>query len=95
MAMTLCFILSTAEMKYFHVQFRAIVSTYTDCVCLGLYAIVESMMTNPKAKVFWDHNIEALDKVAERTASFLDLPGVATMIGRIKINTKTCTDHDL
>jgi hypothetical protein len=92
-AMTLRYLLSTAEYKDLHVHFGAVLQTYIDSVQLGLQAIIYSMINHPKAEVLWKRNVEDLQKAAAKTSSFLDIPGVIAMVDGTKLQTRTPSNH--
>ena len=89
MAMTLKWILSKSGQKNLNAKFVALASTYSNCVMLGLCAMAYCLADHPKAKVYWDQSIEALDQASERTKMFLDVPHVVVMIDGTKIHSKT------
>ena len=91
--MTLRFVLSTAECKDLQPQFGAIQKTFNDCVSIGLEAIVESLIDHPLAKVYWDHSKEALESCAEKTSSFLDIPGVVGFLDGNKLRSLSPEDY--
>jgi hypothetical protein len=84
-AMTLKYLLSQSEQKNLNIQFGAIASVYSNCVTLGLQAIVTSLINNEKAQVFWDRSRENLESCAALTRKFLDLPNVVGMIDGKKL----------
>ena len=88
-AMTVKYLLSRAELKDIHVHFGAILTTYINCVKLGMRCIVQTLSCHPKAKVFWDRSADGLIKAAERTKMFLDIPGVVAMMDGDKLRSKT------
>ena len=94
-AMTLRYLLSTAEYKDLHIHFGVVVTTYIDAVQLGMQALLKCLFHNEKGRVFWNRSIDNLRQAAERTASFLDIPGVVAMIDGTKIETKAPSDHVL
>ena len=84
-AMTLKYLLSQSEQKNLSIQFGAIASVYSNCVTLGLQAIVTCLINNAKAQVFWDRSRENLESCATLTRNFLDLPNVVGMIDGKKL----------
>ena len=88
-AMTLKCLLSRAELKDMYVHFGSILSTFINCVKLGMRCIVQSLSGHPKAKVFWDRSTDGLIKAAERTKMFLDILGVVAMMDGDKLRSKT------
>ena len=88
-AMTVKYLLSRAELKDIHVHFGAILTTYINCVKLGMRCIVQTLSCHPKAKVFLDRSADGLIKAAERTKMFLDIPGVVAMMDGDKLRSKT------
>jgi len=92
-AMTLKYLLSQSEQKNLSVQFGAIASVYSNCVTLGLQAIVTILISNPKACVFWDRSRESLESCAMLTRKFLDLPNVVGMIDGKKLTSLHPSDE--
>lgn len=87
-AMTIRFLLSTAEYKDLHVHFGVVLTTYVDCVQLGIQALIKMLFKHSKSRVFWDRSIDKLKESAEKTASFLDIPSVVAMVDGTKVETK-------
>ena len=79
MAMTLKFLTSAAEAKDIYVQFGATHMVYRNAIELGMVAIIANM-SHPKLRVYWDRSENELERLAENTAAFLDIPGVIGMI---------------
>ena len=92
-AMTMRFLLATAEMKDLHVQFGAVLSVYSHCVRLGLRVIVQVLCSDTRSRVYWDRSEEELSKAAARTSSFLDIPGVVAMMDGDKLRSKQPGDY--
>lgn len=92
-AMTLKYLLSQAEQKNLSVQFGAISSVYSNCVTLGLQAIVTSLIGNDKALVYWDRSEENLEACAALTRKFLDLPNVVGMVDGKKLTSLNPSDE--
>ena len=95
MVMTLKWILSKSEQKNLNVQFGAVASTYSNCVTLGLCTMAFCLADHPKAKVFWDQSIEALQYASKRTKMFLDVPNVVGMMDGIKFRSREPLDQVL
>ena len=93
-AMTLKFLLSKTEYKDLHIQFGATLTTYKNCVRLGMEAIVTELINHPKARVYWDRSQEGMERAAARTQDFLDIPNVIGMIDGDKIRGKEPMDID-
>ena len=87
-AMTIRYLLSTAEYKDLHVQFSLVLTTYVDCVQLGIGSLIKALIKNEKSRIFWDRTAEKLQLSAAKTASFLDIPGVVAMVDGTKVETK-------
>lgn len=92
MAMTLKWILFKSEDKKLNIQFGAVVSTYSNCVTLGLRAMTYCLADNPKEKVFWDQSIKALQRASKRTKMFLDVLNVVAMTNCTKMLSKEPLD---
>ena len=58
---------------------------------LGMVAIIANM-NHPQLRVFWDRSASALEKMAERTAGFLEIPGVVGMIDGRKMDSLQPSD---
>jgi len=80
LAMTLRFLLSRAEYKDLCPQFGSIETVFSNCVLLGMRAIVTVLADETRSMVYWDRTEEGLQKCADRTNMFLDVPGVIAMI---------------
>ena len=91
--MTIRFLLSTSEYKDLHVQFGVLVTTFVDCVQLGLRALIKALFKNNLSRVFWDRSEEKLQLAAAQTASFLDIPGVIAMVDGTKVETKAPSEY--
>lgn len=92
-AMTLCYLLSTAEHKDLHVHFGAVLQTFINSVQLGLDPIIHSLIKNPKAEVIWKRSPVNLEKAAAKTAMFLEIPGVIAMVDGAKLCTQMSSNH--
>ena len=79
MAIAIKYISSVAETKDLYPQFGATSGVFRRCVEVGMVAIL-SNMDHPKMRVVWDRSIGNMEKMADRTSSFLDIPGVVGMI---------------
>ena len=79
MAMTVKWLSSCAEAKDLYPQFGVTSVVFRKSVELGLTSIVGNM-DNEKMRVRWDRSVENMEKMAARTASFMDIPGVVGMI---------------
>ena len=79
LAMTVKYLTSTAEAKDLFVQFGATSNVFRQGVELGMVAIIGNM-NHPQMRVFWDRSVPALEKMAEKTSGFLEIPGVVGMI---------------
>ena len=79
MAMTVKWLSSCAEPKDLYPQFGVTSVVFRKCVELGLTSIVANM-DHQKMRVRWDRSVENMEKMAARTAVFLDIPGVVGMI---------------
>ena len=79
MAMAIKWLSSCAEPKDLYPQFGVTSVVFRKSVELGLLSIVGNM-NHPKMRVIWDRSIENMEKMAARTAAFLDIPGVVGMI---------------
>ena len=74
MAIAIKYISSVAETKDLYPQFGATSGVFRRCVEVGMVAIL-SNMDHPKMRVVWDRSIGNMEKMADRTSSFLDIPG--------------------
>ena len=80
LAMTLKFLTCTAEPKDTQPHFGALANQVGQCVEVGLVlALNRNLAADPRFKVHWDFLIENMQKCAERTELFIDVPGVAAM----------------
>ena len=79
MAMTVKWLSSCTEAKDLYPQFGVTSVVFRKSVELGLTSIVGNM-DNEKMRVRWDRSVENMEKMAARTASFMDIPGVVGMI---------------
>jgi len=86
LAMTLRFLLSRAEYKDLCPQFGAIESVFSNCVLLGMRAIVTVLADEARSMVYWDRSVEGLKKCADRTSMFLDMQGIIAMIDGMLIS---------
>ena len=84
-AMTIKYLLSKAEPKDIHVQFGVSATTFHDYIILGMQAIIDCLSVNDKGRVFWDRSVESMNRAAERTALFLDIPNVVAMMDGNKL----------
>ena len=84
-AMTLKYLLSKAEMKDLYVQFGVSATSYCDYIILGMQAIMEALFFNQQGRVYWDCSIESMNRAAERTLQFLDIPNVIAMVDGNKL----------
>lgn len=84
-AMTIKNCLSQSEQKNLRVQFGAIATVYSNCVAVGMQAIVTCLIAHPKAQVYWDRSRDNLETCADLTKLFLDLPNVVGMIDGKKL----------
>ncbi len=94
-AMSLRYLLNTAEHKDLHIHFGVVVSTYIDAFQFGIKALVKLLFNHKKGRVFSDRSVENFHQVAERTAAFLDIPDVVAIIDGTKVQTKAPGDHVL
>ena len=86
--MTLKYLLSKAKFKDIHVHFGSILTTYNNCVKLGMWYIVQTLSGHTKAKVFWNRSANGLIKVAERAKICLDIPDVVAMMDGDKLTSR-------
>ena len=84
-AMTIKYLLSKAEPKDLHVQFGISATTYHDHIIIGMQAIIRTLSENEKSRVFWDRSVEGMNRAAQRTAQFLDIPNVVAMVDGNKL----------
>lgn len=92
-AMTMKFLTTTAELKDLHPQFGALKTTYDDCVWLGMQVIVKNLINDERAKVFWPINEPGyLERCAERTAMFDQVPNVVGMADGLRRQSKNPRD---
>ena len=92
-AMTLKFLLATAELKDLHVQFGAVLSVYSRCVLLGLRVFVQVLVKERRSRVYWDRSTDGLRRAAARTAMFLDIPGIVAMMDGDKLRSREPGDY--
>ena len=85
MAMAVKWLSSRAEAKDLYPQFGVTSVVFWKCVELGLLSIVANM-NHPKMRVRWDRSQANMEKMADRTAVFLDIPGVVGMIDGRKMS---------
>ena len=83
--MCLKYLLLCAELKDLHVHFGASHTSFSRCTNIGIPILVKVLISNPKAKVFWDQSPEGLETEAERTKAFLDIPNVVGFIDGDKL----------
>ena len=83
-AMTIKYLLSTAELKDIQIQFGAILSYLTECIELGMCTIL-TLIDHPKCRVTWDHSFDYCKEVSKRTDIFIDIEGVVGMIDGKKL----------
>ena len=73
------------ELKDLHVHFGASHTSFSHCTNIGIPILVKVLISNPKAKVFWDQSPEGLKAEAEWTKAFLDIPNVVSFIDGISV----------
>ena len=93
-AMIIKWMTSKRGSKNIHVQFGSILETYTNCCYLGLSVMVETLIVNPKAKVFWDTSEDGLKICTELTNCFKEIPNVVAMIDGDKLDTQENSDRE-
>lgn len=94
LAMTIKYLVSTAELKDLHPQFGATSTAFLESSRLGMMVLVKVLIDNPKAMVVWDRSKHACSEVAKHTSRFLDIPGVVAMIDGKKLVTLAPDDID-
>ena len=86
LAMTIRYLSSMSENKDIHSQFGAVLTSFMNCVKLGMSAIL-SLIDHPHCRVFWDRSVQHCKKVSDRTKMFLNVP--VTYLPGFSRNTST------